>query len=100
MATARLDPYYLVTAPLIDESPTVRRDEGLFIDLPFLETPRYNWYSLMSIEMANYDARTATIVSRDHLPDQGVILPIHVRERMAFIPLADTEEKYKVTKMN
>lgn len=76
-----------------DIIPNEELGDLIFADIPCLANG-YDWYQLLTVDRNSYSRLTASKVSRDHIPWQGVVLKQHVLNRLRFTNKLNTKENY------
>lgn len=66
------------------------------IEIPCLNNG-YDWYALLTVDRNSYDRSTATKVSKDHLPFQGIVTSEYVTKRLRFLKKPNTPGNYENT---
>jgi hypothetical protein len=86
MLVLRYHPYEQIESVVEGSTPSTSLG-GTFINLPFLSSVRngYDWYEQMSFDRQRYDVTLTRVVTKDHIPDQGVVKDIHVHNRLSFM---------------
>jgi hypothetical protein len=88
--------YDVINARETQVDRTICDDRGIYLDMPFLRFG-YNWYGLLTVDPSLYDRLKATKISRDHIPEQGIVLHQYVVNRMKFLNLVDSPANFAKT---